>query len=50
MEEIFAHLSELLEKAEEDFKDNVSFIVKEEKEKIQQLKNQSLPQRLNFLK
>lgn len=50
MEGIFEHLAGLLEKAEDDFKENVSLVVQEEKEKIQALRNKSLPQRLNFLK
>jgi hypothetical protein len=34
MEEIFEHLTALVEKAEVDFETNVTQVVKEEKEKI----------------
>jgi len=50
MEEMIAHLSEKLGKADEDFKTNISRIIQLEREKAIKLKQEQLPQRQIYLK
>lgn len=50
MTEITEHLEELLKNAKDKFSKNVHDSIENEKQKIQRLKAESLPQRLNFLR